>query len=125
MAVTVSTQTAPIGSKLVNDDGATAAASNNTTNGAGTLFMVEIDNTVHASSTDVFLKIVDATSCDPGTTAPTMVLVCPGNSKRSYVFPEGIVFDFGFSHWLTTGAAQANTTSPDSDKKPKVRYVTS
>ena len=125
MAVTVSTQTAPIGSKLVNDDGATAAASNNTTNAAGTLFMVEIDNTVHASSTDVFLKIVDATSCTPGTTAATMVLACPGNSKRSYVFPEGIVFDNGFSHWLTTTAAQDSTTSPDSDKKPKVRYVTS
>tara|TARA_B100001113_G_scaffold344473_1_gene332956 strand:+ start:542 stop:919 length:378 start_codon:yes stop_codon:yes gene_type:complete len=125
MAVTVSTQTAPIGSKLVYDDGATAAASNDTTGDAGTLFMVEIDNTVHASSTDVFLKIVDANSCTPGTTAATMVLVCPGNSKRSYVFPEGIVFDVGFSHWLTTGATQANTNSPDSDKKPKVRYITS
>ena len=125
MAVTVSTQTSPIGSKLVNDSSATAAASNHTTGGPGTLFMVEIDNTVHASSTDVFLKIVDANSCDPGTTAPTMVLVCPGNSKRSYVFPEGIVFDVGFSHWLTTGAAQANTNSPDADKRPIVRYITS
>ena len=124
MAVTVSTQTAPIGSKLVNDSAATATASNNTTNGAGTLFMVEIDNT-HASSTDVFLKIVDANSCDPGTTAPTMVLVCPAVSKRSYVFPEGIVFDVGFSHWLTTGAAQSDSTAPAGGREPKVRYVTS
>ena len=125
MAVTVSTQTSPIGSKLVNDSSATAAASNHTTGAAGTLFMVEIDNTVHASSTDVFLKIADATSCDPGTTAATMVLACPGNSKRSYVFPEGIVFDNGFSHWLTTAAAQASTASPDADKRPIVRYITS
>ena len=124
MAVTVSTQTAPIGSKLVYDDGATPAASNNTTNGAGILYMVEIDNTVHASSTDVFLKIVDAGSCTPGTTAATMVLLCPGNSKRSYVFPEGIVFDVGFSHWLTTAAAQDSVAPPDADKRPKVRYVT-
>ena len=124
MAVTVSTQTAPIGSKLVNDSAATNSASNNTTNAAGTLYMVEIDNT-HASSTDVFLKLVDATSCTVGTTAPTMVLVCPAVSKRSYVFPEGIVFDNGFSHWLTTAAAQDSTAAPSGGREPIVRYVTS
>ena len=44
MAVTVTNQSNPLASKLVQDTAATATAVDNTTGASGTLYMVEIDN---------------------------------------------------------------------------------
>ena len=121
MAITLTTQRNPLGSKLVQDTAAEATAVDNTTQAAGTLFMVEIDNSGY--STAVYFKLADAATATAGTTAATMVLYCPGSSKRSYAFPEGIVFSNGFSHWCTIAAAEASTAPPVT--KPTVRYITS
>ena len=121
MAVTVTNQSNPLGSKIVQDTGATGVAVNNTTGGGGTLFMVEIDNS--SFGTAVYFKLANTASATAGTTAADIVLLCPASTKRSYVFPEGIAFSAGFSHWCVTGAAQDNTSVPD--PKPTVRYVTS
>jgi hypothetical protein len=127
MAVTVTNQTSPLGSKIVQDNscGADAgssavAATDNATGAAGTLYLVEIDNSSY--STDIFFKLADTTNATAGTTAASMVLLCPASSKRSYVFPEGIVFDNGFSHWCTTGAAEGSTAVLATPAT--VRYVT-
>tara|TARA_Y100001963_G_scaffold156141_1_gene248967 strand:+ start:88 stop:459 length:372 start_codon:yes stop_codon:yes gene_type:complete len=121
MAVTVTNQHNPIGTRLVQDTDATNSAVDHTTGAAGTLYMVEVDNSSY--STAVYFKLADATSATAGTTASTMVFYCPASSKRSYVFPEGIAFSNGFSHWCTTGAAEDNTGAPSTT--PTVRYVTS
>ena len=121
MAVTVTNQSNPLGSKIVQDTGATNSAVDNTTGGSGTLYMVEIDNSGY--STAVYFKLADVADATAGTTAATMVLYCPASSKRSYVFPEGIAFSNGFSHWCVTGAAEASTAAPATP--PTVRYVTS
>ena len=121
MAVTVTNQSNPLGNKLVQDNSCTATAQDNTTDASGTLYMVEIDNS--SFSTIVYFKLANATDATAGTTAADMVFMCPASSKRSYVFPEGIAFSAGFSHWCVTGAAEANTTSPSTP--PTVRYVTS
>ena len=118
---TVTNQSNPIGARLVQDTAATKDAVNNTTGAAGTLYMVEVDNSSY--STAVYFKLADATSATGGSTAATMVFYCPASSKRSYVFPEGIVFSAGFSHWCTTGAAESDATAPGTT--PTVRYVTS
>ena len=121
MAVTVTNQSNPLGSKLVQDTAATNSAVDNATGASGTLYMVEIDNSSY--STIVYLKIANATSATAGTTAAAMVFLCPASVKRSYVFPEGIAFSAGFSHWCTTGETESNTTAPSTP--PTVRYVTS
>lgn len=121
MAVTVTNQQNPLGAKIVQDTAATATAVNNTTGTSGTLYMVEIDNSTYGTA--VYFKMAAAASATAGTTAATMVFYCAANTKRSYVFPEGIAFATGFCHWCTTGAAEASTAAPST--KPTVRYVTS
>ena len=121
MAVTVTNQSNPLGSKIVQDTSASNTAIDNTTGASGTLYMVEIDNSSY--STAVYLKLADSTNATAGTTASTMVFFCPASVKRSYVFPEGIAFSNGFSHWCTTAAAEASTAAPSTP--PTVRYVTS
>ena len=121
MAVTVTNQSNPLASKLVQDTAATSTAVDNTTGASGTLYMVEIDNSTYG--TIVYFKLANATSATAGTTAAAMVFLCPASVKRSYVFPEGIAFASGFSHWCVTAAAESNTSAPSTP--PTVRYVTS
>ena len=121
MAVTVSNQSNPLATKLVQDTSCSNTAVDNTTGAAGTLYMVEIDNTGLAAI--VYFKLADATSATAGTTAASMVFMCPASVKRSFAFPEGIVFSAGFSHWCVTAAAEASTAGPATP--PTVRYVTS
>ena len=121
MAVTVTNQSNPLGAKLVQDTAATNVAVDNATGDSGTIYMVEIDNSGY--STAVYFKLANATSATAGTTAATMVFLCPASVKRSYVFPEGIDFSAGFSHWCTTGAAESSVSVPGTP--PTVRYVTS
>jgi hypothetical protein len=121
MAVTVSNQSNPLGTKLVQDTAASNTAVDNTTGASGTLYMVEIDNTGLAAI--VYFKLADATSATVGTTAASFVFMCPASSKRSYAFPEGIAFSSGFSHWCVTAAGESNTSAPGT--APTVRYVTS
>jgi hypothetical protein len=124
MAVTVTNQSNPIGSRLVNDSDVTSTAADNTTGTTGTLYMVEVDNT--ANSGIVYFKMADSTDATGGGasgTAATLVLMVPGSTKMSYVFPTGIAFSAGFSHWCVTGAAESDDTSPGNDVI--ARYVTS
>tara|TARA_B100000700_G_scaffold275020_1_gene320527 strand:+ start:481 stop:846 length:366 start_codon:yes stop_codon:yes gene_type:complete len=121
MAVTVTNQSNPLGAKIVQDTSATNSAVDDTTGNSGTLYMVEVDNTSY--STAVYFKLADTDNATVGTTAATMVFFCPASVKRSYVFPEGIAFSNGFSHWCTTAAAEASKAAPSTP--PTVRYVTS
>ncbi len=120
MPVTVTNQSTPLGTKIVQDTAATNAAVDNSTGGSGSLYMVEVDNSGY--STAVYFKLADTADATVGTTAATMVFYCPASTKRSYVFPEGIAFT-RFSHWCVIGAAEANTDPPTTP--PTVRYVTS
>ena len=121
MAVTVTNQSNPLAAKLVQDTAATATAVDNTTGASGILYMVEIDNSSY--STAVYFKMANAASATAGTTASEVTLLCPASVKRSYVFPGGITFSAGFSHWCTAGAAESNTGAPATP--PTVLYVTS
>ena len=121
MAVTVTNQSNPLAAKIVQDTAASKTAVDNTTGTSGTLYMVEIDNASY--STAVYFKLADAASATGGTTAATMVFFCPASVKRSYVFPEGIAFGTGFSHWCVREAAESGDTAPATP--PTVRYVTS
>ena len=119
MAVSVTNQSTPLGSKIVKDTAATNEAVKDTTGGSGILYMVEIHN---GHSSPVYFKLVNAATATVGTTAATFVLECPASDSRSYVFPEGIDFSVGFTHWCVTGAAESSTGAPDTP--PTVYYVT-
>ena len=121
MAVTVTNQSNPLGTKLVQDTSAGGTAVDNTTGASGTLYMVEIDNTGHGGA--VFFKLVNATSATAGSTAASLVLMCPASVKRSFVFPEGIAFNSGFSHWCVTSADESSSAAAGTP--PTARYVTS
>ena len=121
MAVTVTPQQGPItNSKLVEDSDAGESAVNNTTGGGGTLYMVEIINGDAGGA--VYFKIADATTATAGTTAASIVLMCAASATRSYVFPGGLLFSNGFSHWCTSGADQTSEAAPGATVV--VRYVT-
>jgi len=119
MGVTVTKQYTPLSNAIVYDDGCYAVKAN-TTGTTGTLYMVEIDNSLFASA--VYFRLVDATSATIGSTVPTMLLYCPASSRRSYTFTKGIAFTAGFTHWLTTSASESDDTEP-SGTNPKVHYV--
>ncbi len=118
MAVTVTNQSNPLGSQLVQDTDAKGTAVDNASGGSGTLYAVEVVNPNGAS---VYFKLADATSATAGTTAADIVLECPASSTKNYVFLAGVAFSSGFSHWCVTAAAESNTTNPGSDVT--VRYV--
>ena len=121
MAVTVTNQSNPLGSKVVQDTSAGNTAVDNATGASGTLYAAEVDNTANGSA--VYFKLANTTNATAGTTAADMVLMCPANTKMNYVFLGGIAFSAGFSHWCVTSATESNTTAPGS--AVVARYVTS
>tara|TARA_R100000781_G_scaffold76173_2_gene47329 strand:+ start:76 stop:438 length:363 start_codon:yes stop_codon:yes gene_type:complete len=119
MAVSVTNQATPLGSKIVQDTDADATAKDNTTGATGTLYYIEV---VNPNSGLVYFKMADTTNATGGTTAAEIVITCTGNATTRVVIPEGIAFSAGFSHWCVTGAAEANTGAPSSNVT--ARYVT-
>lgn len=121
MAVSVTNQATPLGSRIVKDTDADATAKDNTTGTTGTLYFIEVDNS--ANSGAVFFKMADTTNATGGTTAADICLLCDGSKKTSYIIPDGLSFGNGFSHWCTTSSAEASTASPASNVT--IFYVTS
>ena len=121
MAVTVTTQSSPLGTSLVQDTSANNTAANNTLGGNPvTIYMVEVDNTANGGAASYF-KMANAASAVVGTTAADLVFMIPAGTKLSFAFPTGIVFSAGVSHWCVTAAAEAGAASPGS--AVVVRYV--
>ena len=124
MAVTVTNQSNPLASKLVKDSAPGGTAANNTTGGSGTLYAVELTN---PNAYAVYFKIADAASATVGTTAATVVCMCPAAgaspTTKTYVIPTGVEFSTGFSHWCVREAAESGGTAHGS--AVTATYVTS
>ena len=121
MAVTVTNQATPIGNKLVQDTDADNTSANNTTGAAGTIYYLEIDNTLNGGQ-NVYFKLVDAASATVGSTNPDYTFRVNGGLRRSFIFPLGLAFGTGFPHWCVTGPTVTDNTSPTNNVT--VRYVT-
>ena len=111
MAVSVTNQSNPLGSKLVQDTDCSSTAVDNATGGTGNLYAVEITN---PNGSPVYFKLADSANATAGTTAADIVLECPANQTRNIVFVGGIAFTVGFSHWCVTAAAEASAVAPAS-----------
>lgn len=113
MAVTITNQRNPLASTIVQDTAVTGALVANVTGATGTLYLVEIDNTMNPGTASYF-KLIDAGSGTPGSIAANMVLGCPGGQTRAYVFTQGIAFSTAISYWATNAAAESTTLGPGS-----------
>ena len=120
MAATSTSSITELGGKYVLDRNCTGAngATANVTGGAGSIFMVQINN--EANSTASYLKIRDNAAATPATTAangagtPHFSFKAPAYKKITYAIPGGAAFTAGLSMWCVTGTAvgdQVNASS--------------
>ena len=111
MAVTKSTTVTALGGVLVVDpDADTTVETNVTGNTAGSIFVVDIDNSANAT-TAAYLHLVDAASASVSTTH-TWMFYAPASQRVSYTMEDGISYSSGVSMWCSTGAAANNTGDP-------------
>mgnify|MGYP003138152090 CR=1 FL=1 len=109
MAVYVNNQNAPLTTTLVVDTDVTHIARQNVTSNPGTLYNVSVSSSCTASS---YFKLANVLSGTVGDTAADIVLLVPASGSKSYVFPEGLCFNTGFTHWCVDGAAEGNVIAP-------------
>jgi hypothetical protein len=110
MPLSVSTQVSPVGSKLIVETSAGATANNNVTGAAGTLYMVDVDNTGNDAD-PAYLKIYSDPAPVVGTTAPDFVVLVGVNKRRAIVIPEGWAFA-ALSFACVTAGGTAGVTPP-------------
>ena len=111
-AFSVTPQASPLGSTLVEIASLDNTICNNVTGGAGTLFMVEIDNEANGSDA-VFVKIYDDPSAILATSDPDWILKADAGKKITYAMPEPPAFT-ALSAAAVKEKANTGTTSPDS-----------
>ena len=123
MAVYTTSNPTSLTTKLVYDSSADAGndadGDNVTAATSGVVYMLQIDNTANSGSA-AYVKIVDASSAVPGTTAPVFVFYAPASGKVTYNLPEGHIYSAGVSIWCSTSAATADTTNPGSAVKVRI-----
>ena len=120
MAVTVVKTNQNIASStVVKDTNANGSMAANTTSEGGTLYSIEVIN----PNTDwVYFKLINATTGTVGTTAAELVYPATASATSSVVFPKGVYFNAGFTHWCVLGAAESSTSAPTS--AVTITYVT-
>lgn len=110
MALKVSDQVPPVGTKLVTQDNANSTPNNAVTSAAGSIYQVDVDNSANADN-PAYLKIYDNASPTVGTTPPDFIFKVPVNRRLPMVIPDGLDFnDLSFAVVTTPGTA--GTTDP-------------
>lgn len=117
----VTPQGSPLGSKLVEILDADNQVCANVTGAAGTLYMVEIDNTANLADA-VYCKIFDSAAPTLATSDPDLILKASAAKKITYALPEPLDFT-AISLAVVKEKANSGVTSPDNDVK--VRLLTS
>lgn len=121
MALSVSTQVNPVGSKLVVETSCNATADNNVTGASGKIYAIDVDNSANSADT-AFLKIYDTAAPTVGTTAPDHIVRVLPTQRRQVVIPEGLDFT-ALSFACVKAGGTAGVTAPASPVI--VRMVTS
>lgn len=99
---------------LVRDTDADATGEMDMNVGAAVLWLLSVDNSANAAQ-KVYFKLWDATAPTVGTTAPDMVIPCPGGSTVTMAIPEGLSFATGISCACVTAGGTGGTTNPTND----------
>ena len=109
MALSVSTQVSPVGSKLVVETSAGATADNNVLGTAGVIYMIDVDNASNGAAS--YLKVYDNAAPVVGTTPPDLIVRVAAGVRRSLVVPEGMAYA-AVSFACVTAGGTAGTTAP-------------
>lgn len=113
MSVTTTPLSNPVGANIVIDTTSNGTSENDVRSGATTVYVVDVDNSANASAT--YTKLYNSASPTVGTTAPDVVLMTPGSSRRAHVLGlEGTAFSTALSFCSVTAGGTAGTSSPSS-----------
>lgn len=90
---------------------------------AGTLYAIEMDNTLNAAVTYVCLWDAASGSVTVGTTAPDWIFRVAASVARTVIFPAGVAFASALTIGAKTTAGTAGTTGPTSAVTCRVVYA--
>jgi hypothetical protein len=90
---------------------------------SGTMYAIDIDNTLNAAVSYVKLYNVASGSVTAGTTAPDMILLGPVSARINYPIPQGLTFGTAITVRTVTAGGTAGTTDPTSDVTIRIVYV--
>jgi len=96
----------------------------NITDGAGTVYSIEVDNT--ANSGQVYLKLYDNLvdgGIDQNGTEADYIFGIDGSSNRMISFPAGLTISNGLSLRCVAGYALSNVSDPGQNVSVKVVYT--
>jgi hypothetical protein len=110
MTLSVSSQVAPVGSKLISQTEATEVPDNDVTGAAGAIYQVDVDNSGN-SDNPAYLKVYNSAAPTVGTTAPDFIFMVPVNQRRNLVIPDGLDFT-NLSFACVVSGGTAGTTPP-------------
>jgi hypothetical protein len=101
--------------RIADPDGTGDATQDDLNSGAATVYLVQITNTANLA-TKVYFKLYNAANPTIGTTAPDMVIPCPGGSTVKMAIIEGCALSTALSvACVTNGGGTGGTTAPTSD----------
>ena len=110
------TITALAGKLIVDRELSVTCVNNVTGETSGTLYLIDIDNTLNTSAY-AYVRLRDASTGDSSHATngiPTWQFMAAPGSKASYAFPDGQPYTAGISWWCTTNSAHQNQTAPSS-----------
>lgn len=89
---------------------------------SGTLYTVEIDNTLNTINSFVKIYNIASGSTTVGTSGPDVILKAPASTKLTYHFSQGIVFSTAITLACLNQGGTAGTNGPASDVAVKLVY---
>tara|TARA_R100000231_G_scaffold52062_1_gene43937 strand:+ start:1262 stop:1636 length:375 start_codon:yes stop_codon:yes gene_type:complete len=92
----------------------TSADDNITGSTSGTLYLVEVDNTLN-ENTGIYLNIAEASSATSGTTVPDFRLYVSAGKKSTFTWSEGHNYSSGLSAWVTSSNVYTELSGPSNN----------
>lgn len=114
----ITPQASPLGTKLVEILDLDNTLCANVTGAAGTMFLIEIDNTANVAD-PVFVKIYDDAAPTVGTTDEDWILKADAGKKIPYAMPNPPAFT-ALSLAAVKEKATTGTTSPANNVKVNI-----
>lgn len=114
MSITSTPLQTNLSASIIADTDSDATSENDVRNGATTVYLVDVDNSLNAAIT--YTKLYNSASPTVGTTAPDTILMTPASVRKVFVLDmSGVAFSTALSFASVTSGGTAGTTSPTSN----------
>lgn len=90
---------------------------------AGTLYLLDLDNTANAAVSYVKIWNTAAGSVVVGTTAPDFIIMVPASTRLPVAMPSGVALGTAITLACVTTGGTAGVTSPTSDVIVRIIYA--